>query len=200
MAAAVPLIEVADDADPSRIRRPHGKGDAVDAIDAPRMRAEPLEDTAVAALGHEVDVHVAEDLRKAVGVFRLPHRRSGGEAKPVGERRLTVGDEAGEEAGFVKRLKGGNDLAAHRIEGRDGLCAWPKDADRHRNVAAAMRPEDRERIVISALDERFHGSVVGTPSGFGLRACYHALLGVSPRMSRSPRSGIESHVGRLADS
>ena len=42
-----------------------------------RMRAEPLEDAAVAALGHEVDVDLAEHRREAVGIVGLPGRVAG---------------------------------------------------------------------------------------------------------------------------
>ena len=40
VAAAVPGVEVADDADALRIRRPDGEGDALDAVDLAQMRAE----------------------------------------------------------------------------------------------------------------------------------------------------------------
>ena len=38
--AAVPAAEVAEYADAPRVRRPHGEGDAVDAVDPPGVRAE----------------------------------------------------------------------------------------------------------------------------------------------------------------
>ena len=71
MDAAVPAVEVADDADPDRVRRPDGEMHAGDAADLQRMRAELLVDAGVVALAEQVHVEVGEDPPEAVGILDL---------------------------------------------------------------------------------------------------------------------------------
>ena len=71
VAAAVPVVEVADHADPPGIRRPHGEADALDAVDLDQLRAEPLVDLEMRALRQQMHVDVAEDRREAVWIVEL---------------------------------------------------------------------------------------------------------------------------------
>ena len=69
VAAAVPLIEQTDDADPLGIGRPDGKAYAAHALNFDQVRPQAFVDVEVRALGHQVGVEVAQCRRKGVGVF-----------------------------------------------------------------------------------------------------------------------------------
>src|SRR4029453_1063966 len=56
MPSAVPLIEVADDADSFRIRRPYRKVPAAYAVDHPQMRTELFIVAIMSALGHQMQI------------------------------------------------------------------------------------------------------------------------------------------------
>src|SRR5216684_854217 len=71
MDAAVPTIEVADDADAARAGRPDGKVDAANAFEGDEMRAEFLVGVVVATFAHEIQVELGEDARKSVGVVEF---------------------------------------------------------------------------------------------------------------------------------
>ncbi len=71
MAASVPIVEIADDADTPRVRCPDREGDAGDTADRTRVRSERIPEPKVRSLGDEVDVHVAENRPEAVRVLDL---------------------------------------------------------------------------------------------------------------------------------
>ena len=60
MQAPVPGVEVADDRDRARVRRPDREGGADDAVELAHVRAEPLVEVLVPALHGEVEVELAE--------------------------------------------------------------------------------------------------------------------------------------------
>src|SRR5579859_809940 len=68
MDAAVPAVEIADDADAPRGRRPDGEVDAGDAVDGLQVRAKFFVRVVVAAFGHEVKVEIAELVRKRIRI------------------------------------------------------------------------------------------------------------------------------------
>jgi hypothetical protein len=72
MAAAIPPVEVADDGDALRIRRPDREMRAMDALMRHHMRAEHGPEVPMRAFAHQVFVHLADDRAEAVGVVELP--------------------------------------------------------------------------------------------------------------------------------
>ena len=68
VAPAVPLVEVAHHRHAAGIRRPDGKGHAVDVQAAARMGAQALEGPLVPALGQQPGIGLAQQQREAVGV------------------------------------------------------------------------------------------------------------------------------------
>ena len=68
MAATVPGIEIADDADALGVRRPDGEGDAVDAIDLARVCAKPFKRAQMGAFGQQPNVDFTQHRREAVGI------------------------------------------------------------------------------------------------------------------------------------
>ena len=72
VAAAVPVVEVADDADPQRVRRPDGEVDAAKAFVRRGGGPEPLEVPVVRPLAEQVEVEVGQHRAERVGVDELP--------------------------------------------------------------------------------------------------------------------------------
>ena len=70
MQPAVPAVEVSDDADRTRRRRPDGEADALDAFEFADVRAQPAVELLVAALDREVEVELAERGGKRYGSSR----------------------------------------------------------------------------------------------------------------------------------
>ena len=89
---AVPAVEVADDADPARIRRPHREGDALDTLMHQRMRSELAVAREVVALGKQMDVDLAEHRRKRIDVIEFVLRAAARHPQPIAERLLAVGE------------------------------------------------------------------------------------------------------------
>ena len=70
--AAVPAIEVADDAHAARVRRPHREAHARDPLVRPRVCTEHVIETLVRALRDQVQVDLAERRREPIRVVELP--------------------------------------------------------------------------------------------------------------------------------
>ena len=66
--AAVPAVEIADDADPPGVGRPDGEGAAAHAADLLEVRAELVVEAVVIALGEEVQVEFAQDRPEGIRV------------------------------------------------------------------------------------------------------------------------------------
>ena len=78
-APAVPAVEIADQADPPRVRRPDRERDALDALMHDRVRAELLIAGEVVALDQQMQVEFAEHRRESGRRRRIPAR-----ARPTG--------------------------------------------------------------------------------------------------------------------
>ena len=104
--APVPVVEVADDGDRARARRPDGERGARDAVDLAHVRAEALPQLLVAALAEQVQVELADRRQEAV---RVVDRDRAGVAvvdlELVGERQLGALDVALEDAAGVDLLE-----------------------------------------------------------------------------------------------
>src|SRR5205085_10924404 len=71
VAPRVPEIEIADHADPPRVRREHDESDTVNAIERHRVRTELVVKTLVCALTQEIDIELAQDRGKTVGIIEI---------------------------------------------------------------------------------------------------------------------------------
>ena len=71
MAAAVPLVEVADDAQSLGIRRPHRKTDALNTRMLDHARAELLIEPEVGAFTEEMQIKICKNGRIAVGILNF---------------------------------------------------------------------------------------------------------------------------------
>src|SRR5438270_9674350 len=103
--ATVPAVEVADDADRARVRRPDRERGAGDAVDLAHVRAELLVQLFVAAFAGEVQVELAERRHERV---RVPDRErvavGVGDFELVVERQALAREECLPEAGGILQL------------------------------------------------------------------------------------------------
>ncbi len=139
--AAVPAVDVADEADRGRVGRPDGEGDAGDPVHLPRVGAEPLPEALVPALADEVQVEIAERRRERVRVAHddcLAVRAANLELVAKGQ--LGALDDPFEEAGLRLRRRELDRLVALR-------------ARHHPDRVGAKRPDD-DAAVLRVCAER----------------------------------------------
>ena len=70
MKAAVPMVEIADDADALRIRRPDGEAGAGHAVNHAQLRAELLVNFPFVALAEQKQIRFAERRQKGKRIAR----------------------------------------------------------------------------------------------------------------------------------
>jgi hypothetical protein len=170
----VPAIEVADDADALRVRRPDGERRARRAVDGAHLRAERLPEPSVRPLTDEVHVELAQRRQEAIGVVALPGTAFVKvEAQAVRKWRPHVGQEHLEQPSTEGRHghDGGgvsNELAARRI----GMVR-PHDDALVASAACRMRTQHRVWIVRFAAPERVEharipawGSLIHQPTSY----------------------------------
>ncbi len=117
MHAAVPSIEIADDADPLRIRRPHRKVHTGDVADRRHVRAKLLPRAVMRALSKEVQIVVRQHLAVLIRVDHIAYGAAFVYAEAVGE----IGDSAGERnARFEEPCRMTSRHRRHRVR-RDEL-------------------------------------------------------------------------------
>jgi hypothetical protein len=180
--SAVPEVEVADDADRTRRRRPDGERRADDAVDLAHVRAEALVDSLVPALGGEVEVELAERRRERVGIVDdegRPLRVA--DLEPVAKRELGAVELALEQARRVRALE--LDRLLFALDANlDALRLGPEGADDDAAVLR-MRPEQAVRIRQPSLDELIDGAQMPSSSSRWM-----------------PATGIRTQSGRLSSS
>ena len=115
-AAAVPGIEIADQADPLRVRRPDRERDPFDAVMQHRVRPKLLIAREMVALDEQVDVEISEHRRKTVDVVEVVPMPAAPHPQTVAERRVAVRHAGDKEPGGVDALALGDDLAGRRVD------------------------------------------------------------------------------------
>ena len=153
MDAAIPEIEIADHADPCRVRRPDRKVSATFAADLAQMRAKLVVKPLVISFGEEVQIHLAHDRSVAVGIAQQLLR--------------AVESEHLHEVGKIERLVRHSRLIKTldvQPLGRKDLCLIvrrhdlnllrfrPKNAD-DQVIARAMRTENVEGIGMGTVEK-----------------------------------------------
>ena len=89
MQTPVPPVEVTDDAQAPRVRRPHREGSAGHAFVLACMRAESAPQRAMSALAEQVQVHVAQGGPEAVRIVDGERALPVVDVEPVPRRRVT---------------------------------------------------------------------------------------------------------------
>jgi hypothetical protein len=83
---AIPIVEVANDADPPCVRRPDREARAAYAISSRRCAPERLPQPQVVALADALSIEIAQHLPEAVGILEFKRRDKVVLAKPVRKR------------------------------------------------------------------------------------------------------------------
>src|SRR6266404_8147076 len=150
---AVPRIEIADHADPTGVRRPHRKGDALDTLVDNRVRPELAIARQMVALGEQVGVEFTENRGKPIDIVELVLHCASRYAQAIAEELLAIGDGGDEETVGMDPYALGRDFAGRRIDhshllrGRqhrtDGNSAW-----------GPVHAKNGERVAVTSLDDR----------------------------------------------
>ncbi len=160
VAASVPAIESADHRDPLRIRRPDQEGRALDALEGHRMGAELLVEAEVAALGHQIDVELAQDRREPVGVLDLDRVRAGLQAQAIAEAGRAVRQRQHEQAVGVHPRELSGRMAARRLDQPDPGRLRLKAAHDQAPVRGLVHAELAERIAVVAAHQRLDRGLI----------------------------------------
>ncbi len=199
---SVPLVEIADDADPPGIGGPDGETDASDGqVEIPdhvQVGSQLLVDLVVVPLGKEVGVEFAEGGQEGIGVEEL----GGGTVavfrpQPVRERVGPLRDDAFEKPGGVP-LDHGEPLSRPDIDNlgtdRVGQECPHGDPPGSPFQFDLVHAEDLERIVVLGPDDGLDGAAIDRTA--------HALppgwMSDGPMIAqRAPRKAPAVHSGRL---
>jgi hypothetical protein len=137
--AAVPVVEVADDGDRLRGRRPDGERGAAHAVELEHVRAQLLPQLLVAALADEVQVELADRRQEPVRVLGRHLPVAVGDLVGVGERQRRLREAGLEDAGRVDLLHRHRLAAVAREHGHGGGGGAPRPDDHA--VAVGMGAE-----------------------------------------------------------
>ena len=186
MPPRIPEIEIADHADAPRVRRQHHEGDAVDALERHRMRAELVVDALVGALAEQIEVELAQYRREAVGIVELDHIVAEAGAQLIAFR--AVRQRAGKQTSIVDPRQGCRFamLADGFHVGRLG-----QEGAYDALLSLGVETEIVEGVGVPALDDRI---------GFGGQFGHAASCGCCPSIRSIPVSGTLSQSGRCASS
>ena len=163
---AIPAVEVADQVDALGVGRPHRERHpvhhAVGSGEGPGVRAEDVPESFVAALGEQVQVHLAEGGQEPVGIGHGmgDHGGSGLSAGPRVADLQAVVDEVGEVQGDGEEAVGQvcHRIAAPADEGHHLTGVRPQCPD-HGVVGVLVCAEDRVWVEVHPADQA--GEFVG---------------------------------------
>ena len=186
MPPRIPEVEIADHADAPRVGREHHEGDAGNAVQRHRMRAELVVDALMGAFAEQIEIEVGQHRRKAIGIVEIDHgvAEAGAQLVALGAVRQRADEQAGVMNARERRrlavLADRLDIGGLRQEGAHDVA-----------VALGMQAEIMEGIGVAAFDDR-----IGLGGQFG----HEASLGCWDRMRSAPVNGTRSQSGRWASS
>src|SRR5271155_673455 len=126
---AVPSVEVADDADPLRVRRPYREGDALNTFMYQRVRSKLAVARQVVALGEQMNVDLAKHRRKRIDIVKFVLGAAARHAQPIAEYLLAVGNCCGKETVAVDLDSLGRNFPSRGFDHPDILCARQHRSD-----------------------------------------------------------------------
>ena len=149
MAPRIPEIEVADDADPLRVRRKDDEGHARHALQHHRMGAKLLVKPLVGAFAEQVKVVVGQHRRKAIGVVEIDHRLAEAGAQLI--RGRAVGKKSGKQAVVVNARQ--SSRLAMRSD-RVHPLRFGQEGAHDRSATFGVRAEILEGVGVPAFEDR----------------------------------------------
>ncbi len=149
VAAAVPVVEVADDADARCVGRPDREAGARDAGNGADPGAQFFINLLVRAFAEQVQVEVAEGLRETIRVFDIPGLPAAAQPQPVMPQPRR--HDRGEQAFRMYALHAGQRTAVG-IDEFDAVGVRLKRAD-NPVVTDLVHAEHAERVVMPSRNE-----------------------------------------------
>ena len=185
MPPRIPEVEVADHADPPRVRREHDERDAGDAVQRHRMRAELVVQPLLRAFTEQIEIELGQNRRKAVGVVEFDRPVAKTRAQLVTLRSIRQG--ACEQSGIV-------DAGQRR---RFAVLADGVDIGRLRQE----RPHDGFVVLLVQAEVMKRIGMAAFHDGIGLCGQFrHEASICCDRIRSAPVSGTRSQSGRCASS
>ena len=179
-APAVPLIELADDRNTCRVRRPDRKQHAVDALVSDELGAKPAVELPMRALPHEIVVERTQRRAKRIRVHVRIGPMRGRDLDPIGGALLGRRDQRLENV-VLATWQLGKELAVAG-ERANGNRLRRKNAD-NPSCGGLMRSEHRERIGIARRRNRVEVLLARSP--VLPQGSLHTGLSLSARKARS---------------
>ncbi len=150
---AIPAVEVADDADALRVRRPDREVNALRAAKVAQVRAEFFVELQMVSLGKQMQVHLAHDEPVAVGIMNERARSiPAAEMNAIIRVSLHPGERGLEKSLGAEAIRGEALFFSLRQNDAHFLRVGPEDAH-DEIVADPVRPEDPKRIGMRAGEE-----------------------------------------------
>ena len=149
---AVPCIEIADDADASRVGRPDYKARSRHAIWFLRMGSHCLITTQISSLGVEMQVQIADCGGKTVWIRDCRRAAAEVDLQPIVEP-VGTGHDAGKKASLVQLLQLSCAFVIGLTQNRDTIGAWEKRAN-NQTISQLVHSEDGKRIRLVARSQR----------------------------------------------
>src|SRR5215471_8071805 len=127
--AAVPAVEVADDADPTSVRCPDRECYAFDAFMETRVSPQLAIAGEVIALPQKVDVKLTENRREAIDVMKFLPNTAAQNLQLITEWLFARGNLRDKQSLRMHLLALDDDFAGGRVENRHFLRSWEHRAD-----------------------------------------------------------------------
>ena len=159
MKAPVPVIEIADDTDALRIRRPDGEARAGHAIDHAQLRAELVVDLPLIAFAEEIKILFAQRRQKRIRIAHSPRlARVIRDDEVVGINMIGLLAHAFEDARLVDALQLNARLVAlvHRLHFDVRGVGHESAHDHAGAIAQRVHAEERVRRAMLDLDQTLH--------------------------------------------
>ena len=162
MAATVPAVEIANNADAARIRRPDREDDPRDAVNSLRMRPKQPMDLEMISFLKQIQLGFSRQQRELIGILKLDLRFADGSSQPIVETFSAIVERTGEEARGVELWQ----LADHTaVMGIDNPHPARPGYERthHQGTLCAQCPmhaQHGERVAMFAADNSRYRSVV----------------------------------------
>ena len=99
MAATIPEVEIADDGNGACIGCKHDEADAIDTVYRHRVSAEFVVEPLMRSLAKQIEIEVAQNRRKAIGILQFDRVRAVAGAKAIAFAAIRQGAE--EKSGVV---------------------------------------------------------------------------------------------------
>ena len=184
MAAGIPEIEVADDADAACIGRQHDKAHTVEAIQRHRMRAQLVVETLMRAFAQQIQIEIGQKRRKSIGIVQVDDLVAEACAQLVFAGRAR--ERAREQPGIMDARQ---DRSPAILVDRRHFGRLRQKGTNDRPIVFGVRAEIVERIRVTSFDDGV---------GFRRQSGHGVPPAICERICRTPVSGTRIQSGRCA--